>query len=168
MKLKQKMLLGLGIPLLVTFLVMGFAIYSMASSALHDSTQATLAETSQHYAYQIEELVSANVAVVDAVGKTWEGALPQGAEMQIAVNGLAKSKGMLSFYFGRPDGTYAASSRMKDGWDPRTRDWYKSAVLADGKPVVSNAYMASSTGKPVITISRAVKKDGQLALPGMD
>ena len=161
MKLKPKMMLGIGIPLFVTFLVMGFAIYTMASSALRDATQGKLNETAQHYAYQIEELVNTNIAVVDSVGKSWEEAMTQGAELQGAVNNLAKSKGMLSFYFGRPDGTYAASNKMKDGWDPRTRDWYKAAVAADGKPVVSDAYKAASSGKPVITISRAVKRNGQ-------
>ena len=162
MKLKPKMMLGIGIPLVLAFLIMGIAIYSMASSALRESTSASLEEMSQHYAHEIDSVVRANVAVVDSVGKIWEGALPVGADMQAEINSLAKSDGMLSFYFGRPDGTYAASNTMRDGWDPRTRDWYKSAVAADGKTVVSEAYMASSSGKPVITISRAVKKNGEI------
>ena len=162
MKLKPKMMLGIGIPLVLAFLIMGIAIYSMASSALRESTSASLEEMSQHYAHEIDSVVRANVAVVDSVGKIWEGALPVGEDMQAEINSLAKSDGMLSFYFGRPDGTYAASNTMRDGWDPRTRDWYKSAVAADGKTVVSEAYMASSSGKPVITISRAVKKNGEI------
>ena len=36
MKLKPKMLLGIGIPLVAAFLIVGFVISSMASSALSE------------------------------------------------------------------------------------------------------------------------------------
>lgn len=50
MKLKPKMLLGIGIPLVAAFLIVGFVISSMASSALSESKQRSMYEMGEHYA----------------------------------------------------------------------------------------------------------------------
>ena len=39
MKLKPKMLMGIGIPLLMVFIIMGVIIYLMASAGLKASTE---------------------------------------------------------------------------------------------------------------------------------
>ncbi len=48
MKLKPKMLLGIGIPLVAAFLIVGFVISSMASSALSESKQRSMYEMGEH------------------------------------------------------------------------------------------------------------------------
>lgn len=65
------------------------------------------------------------------------------------------------YYFGLADGTCVFS----DGWepeeyDPTTRDWYINAMNAE-KPYVSEAYVDATTGKIVVTIARALEKDGK-------
>ncbi len=46
-------------------------------------------------------------------------------------------------------------------YDPLTRGWYKGALETDGV-YISEAYVDATTGKMVITISKAVKKDGKV------
>ena len=50
MKLKPKMLMGIGIPLIVVFIIMGFTIYMMASAALRDTVQIAMNQRANHYA----------------------------------------------------------------------------------------------------------------------
>jgi methyl-accepting chemotaxis protein len=66
------------------------------------------------------------------------------------------------FFIIRPD------NRMPEGFDPRVRDWYKSAQHS-AEPVLTEPYMDVSTGKQVISIVQGVVRDGQpLAVVGGD
>ncbi|WP_034869640.1 methyl-accepting chemotaxis protein [Clostridium lundense] len=47
-------------------------------------------------------------------------------------------------------------------YDPTTRDWYKNSVNAKGKIVYTNPYKDASNGKLVVSISKAVEKNGQV------
>lgn len=59
---------------------------------------------------------------------------------------------------------------MPDDYDCRERDWYKKAASKRGEAVWSDPYMdAGDIGGIVVTVSRAVEKDGELVgAVGMD
>jgi methyl-accepting chemotaxis protein len=66
------------------------------------------------------------------------------------------------FFIIRPD------NRMPEGFDPRVRDWYKSAQRS-AEPVLTEPYTDVSTGKTVISIVQGVVRDGRpLAVVGGD
>ena len=65
MKLKPKMLLSIGIPLVAVFLIVGFAISTMASSALSESKQKSMYEMGEHYANAIDKIVEMNRVAVE-------------------------------------------------------------------------------------------------------
>ncbi|PJI10308.1 methyl-accepting chemotaxis protein [Clostridium sp. CT7] len=52
--------------------------------------------------------------------------------------------------------------KLPDGFDPTSRDWYKNAVQNTGKDVFSNVYTDAATKKNIISVSKAVYKDGNL------
>ena len=87
MKLKPKMLLGIGIPLVVVFIVMGLIINSMARSALSDISHSYLAELTQHYANRITVAVDADRTAVNTTAINWGEAMPTGESMK---KGLAQ------------------------------------------------------------------------------
>ncbi|MGE7023618.1 methyl-accepting chemotaxis protein [Solibacillus cecembensis] len=65
-------------------------------------------------------------------------------------------------YTGNEDGVYImepAELGLPDGYDARERDWYKQAMERKGEMVISEPYVAASTGEMVITISK-VNVDG--------
>lgn len=83
---------------------------------------------------------------------------------QYLVKLLEMDSDIYCLYMGRPD----KSSVFSDGWDaaaenydPTTRDWYINAVNSE-KAVISAPYTDASTKKIVITISKAVRKNGEL------
>ena len=162
MQLKQKMMLGIGVPLVIVFLIMGFVINSMASSSLSESSLKGLYEMSEHYANQLNTTVRADRMTVRAVALNWSEHMPSEDVLKDTLDKMAKIDGVNAAYIGRPDGTYDSSIKLPDGYDPRTRSWYKDAVANPDTDVLSQAYKSLADGKPVLTISKAIMKNGQL------
>ncbi|WP_245975389.1 methyl-accepting chemotaxis protein [Oceanobacillus chungangensis] len=72
-------------------------------------------------------------------------------------------------YTGNEDGVYImepAELGVPDGYDARERDWYKQAMERKGESVISEPYVAASTGEMVITISKA--NDDGTGVVGID
>ena len=162
MKLKPKMLLGIGIPLVAVFLIVGFAISTMASSALSESKQKSMYEMGEHYANAIDKIVEMNRVAVETATVNWDEAMPEGEALHEALLHMAERPGVVSAYIGRADGSAATSASFRAGYDPRERPWYKEAAAAPDKTIISKPYKAASTGKPVLTISRAIEKNGEI------
>ncbi|MBO4266599.1 MAG: HD domain-containing protein [Lachnospiraceae bacterium] len=47
-----------------------------------------------------------------------------------------------------------------EGYDPTTRDWYKTAVYADGEVVIVKPYVDAQTGSIVITVAKRITSAG--------
>ena len=128
MKLKPKMLMGIGIPLIVVFIIMGFTIYMMASAALRDTVQIAMNQRANHYAAKLDGNVREEISMMETVMMDWSEIMPEGDVLQKAIDHIASRHGVRAAFFGRPDGSYAASKTFAPDWDPRTRPWYKAAV----------------------------------------
>ena len=74
-----------------------------------------------------------------------------------------ESKGIYDYYVGMEDTTcyFGGGWEPAPGeYDPTTRDWYKQSINSDDI-YVSEAYVDAETGRVVITMSTAIKKDGK-------
>ena len=169
MKLKPKMLSGVGVPLLVVFIVMGVIIYLMASAGLKAATEVGMEQRANRYAEEIDGNIREQAALVSALSVSWSAGMPVGADLQAAVDELGRCNGVYGFLVGRPDGSYTTSQEMPAGYDPRTRDWYKNAASSDGV-VFSDVYKNAADGAIIVTLSKAVRgHDGELvAVIGTD
>ena len=159
MKLKGKMLTGIGVPLLIVFVVMGFVINTMATDALSTSKQRSMSELGSRYANAIITIVESSRVAVNTTVMNWTQSMPEGAAMQDSVREIAKIDGVDSAVFGNADGSYVASSPLGAGYDPRTRAWYKEAAAQPGKLIISKPFK-SVKGDPVISLSRAIVQNG--------
>ena len=162
MRLKPKMMLEIGVPLCVTFLIMGVVIYWIAAGALREMTTMALRETAQHYAAEIEGLVNEDRAVLETVGKSWDETLPPPADIQNDVRLFAKSRGLYSFFVGFPNHTFitSLSAPMPAGFDPTTQDWYQAA-LNTSDVLFSGIRKTAFDNKNLISLSRAIHSNGQ-------
>mgnify|MGYP000938347404 CR=1 FL=1 len=161
MKLKPKMLLSIGVPLIIVFAVMGVIIYLLASDGLRTSRLIAMTERSGHNAAVIDGNLSGKSEMLEAIAMSWADNMPEGKALQDAVSHLGGREGVQSFYIGKPDGSYAASQSLPAGYDPRTRDWYKNAAASD-KVEISPVYPTASDHTNVVTLSRAVRRNGEL------
>ena len=168
MKLKPKMLLGIGIPLLVVFIIMGVIIYMMASAGLKAATEVGMEQRASRYAEVIDGNISKDAGLLEALSIGWSEGLPEGEKLQAEVDELGHRDGIHGFLVARPDGSRATSQEYPPTWDPRTRDWYKKAAVSDGV-VFSEVYKNAADGAIIMTVSKAVRKNGELlAVIGAD
>ena len=74
-------------------------------------------------------------------------------------------------YMGTRWGSFVSSWTEEDiqGYDPRTRPWYKNAAEANGKVIITPVYI-STDGSPVAALARAIKdpKGAFLGCMGLD
>ena len=161
MKLKPKMLLSIGVPLIIVFAVMGVIIYMLASDGLRTSRIIAMTERSGHNAAVIDGNLSGKSEMLEAIAMSWADNMPEGEALQDAVSHLGGREGVKSFYIGNPDGSYVSSQSLPAGYDPRTRDWYKNAAASD-KVEISPVYPTASDHTSVVTLSRAVRRNGEL------
>jgi methyl-accepting chemotaxis protein len=72
-----------------------------------------------------------------------------------------------NLFIGTETGAFVSTVPVnKAGYDPRTRPWYQLAMENKGKTVITDPYVAASTGRVVITIARTTK-DGH-GVVGLD
>lgn len=74
-----------------------------------------------------------------------------------------ESKGIFDYYIGMEDTTcyFGGGWEPAPGeYDPTSRDWYKQSINSD-EIYVSEAYVDAETGRVVITMSTAIRKDGK-------
>ncbi len=161
MKLKGKMLTGIGVPLFIVFVVMGFVINTMATDALSASKQRSMMELASRYANAIVTIVESARVAVNTTAMNWEERLPEGTGMQVAVQEMGRLNGVDNAIFGNADGSYVATDTFGAGYDPRTRAWYKDAAAQPGKLIVSKPFK-SVDGVPVISLSRAIVQNGEM------
>lgn len=55
--------------------------------------------------------------------------------------------------FAKSDGSLVATGNIPAGFDPRTRDWYKGAVQANGSVYISPVYIDASTDQAIVSAS---------------
>lgn len=72
---------------------------------------------------------------------------------------LALNKDTLISYVGTEDGVMLRRPYFEydSSYDPRKRDWYKTAINTPGETIVSAPYISASTGELVVTISRQLE-----------
>ena len=168
MKLKPKMLLSIGVPLLIVFVIMGVVIYQMASAGLRLATETSMQSMARQYATLVNAHVESQEAVLQTVALNWTEGLPDEATMQDVLNDLGSRPGVYSFYIGTPGGLNMSSAQRAPGYDSRVRPWYKSAAQSDGLQL-SDVYISATGGKQVLTLSQSIRKGGELlAVVGTD
>ena len=91
----------------------------------------------------------------------------------MALTSKMKGEDILFLYMGHePDGKFSDGFGRKkpDDYDSRVRSWYKDAVKAGGRVVLTDPYADSITGNTVTTMAVAIKDDkgGLLGVVGLD
>ncbi|VFB19198.1 chemotactic transducer PctA [Pseudomonas fragi] len=95
---------------------------------------------------------------------------PEPAQVASLLEQKTLSSTFMSVYFGDSQGgfTIRPDSKMPDGYDPRTRPWYKDAFNSSSSSL-TKPYIDAATGQMVITIAAPVKKGSQtLGVVGAD
>jgi len=137
---------------------------------LHASTEQSMRELGALTTSNIQTWLESRIQLLQSMGQqvAIDG---NGADSLKRIVGLpAYGSNFQLSYFGGQDGvmfSVPAGNRPAD-YDPRARGWYKAATAAQ-QTVVTEPYIAASSGKLVITIASPVQRNGaQLGVAGAD
>ena len=171
MKLKTKMLLWIGAPLIVIFLAMAAFTYWEASSMIEQATEREMRALSAYHAEEISRMVEEPKGILDGLGQVWTTKLPSDKTfIETAANFGARTD---------IDGIYLASVGHdflygneqiipQTEFDPTSRDWYRLAKQNNGVQI-SDVYINKFHNTKVVALSRELRaSDGREAVLGMD
>jgi len=163
MKFSHKILLAAALVVAVAFAC--FILFNdyRQREALRSSTEASMQELGSLTTSNIQTWLESRIQLLQSLAQ------------QIAVDGsgadsLKRSVGLPAYtsnfqlsYFGGQDGvmfSVPAGNRAAD-YDPRARGWYKAANSAQ-QTIVTEPYIAASSGKLVVTVATPVQHQNQM------
>ncbi|WP_230153517.1 methyl-accepting chemotaxis protein [Pseudomonas brassicacearum] len=163
MKFSHKILLAAALVVAVAFAC--FILFNdyRQRQSLHASTETSMQELGSLTSRNIQTWVDGRIQLLQSLAQ------------QIAVDGssadsLKRAVGLPAYtsnfqlsYFGGTDGvmfSVPAGNRAAD-YDPRARGWYKAANSAQ-QTIVTEPYIAASSGKLVITVATPVQRQNQM------
>ena len=162
MKLKGKMLILIGIPILSVIIILTSISYIYSKSLLVKESRETMLAYTEKYASDIETIILSKKTYVDVSAANVSKRQERGALLLDNITDMAKQiTGIADFYVAFDDKTYLSGLGLVPdaGFDPTSRAWYK-AVMGTDKTYVSDPYVAF-TGKLVMAISHGVSYNGK-------
>ncbi|KQO82289.1 methyl-accepting chemotaxis protein [Rhizobium sp. Leaf262] len=142
----------------------GFSIYidGLQRNAANDFVEDKINAAGKQSAQSIANWLNGRVMMTEMVGAAMVPATTQD-KLELALHNDVLAREFKSTYFGEETGTFNnfPSAKMREGYDPRQRPWYQAAVKANST-ILTEPYIAASTGKQVISVALPVKRDGKL------
>ncbi|MCR5417420.1 MAG: response regulator [Lachnospiraceae bacterium] len=151
--------------------LMSFFSYQRAKSSLMTQLQNNYSVAAQKYALELTSWVNTNATIIDTMaaevavnGITYQDYDAFHSYLKRSNDLLNKNGFVYDVYFTYPNNTMVcASDFIADGTVDfvHEREWYTTPALT-GELFYATPYLDSDTNKSIITISKAVYKDGEL------
>ncbi|BAN52772.1 methyl-accepting chemotaxis sensory transducer [Pseudomonas putida] len=170
LRFSHKILLAASLIVILAFSL--FTLYNdyLQRNAIREDLENYLAEMGASTSTNIRNLFDGRIKLVENLAQNIAQA-PTNAETLMGQNALISS--FLTVYLGKVDGGFSVrpDAKMPDGYDPRTRPWYKDGMSAAGA-TLTEPYIDMTTNKMVIGILSKVSSSvgvvgGDLALDGL-
>ena len=168
--LKVKMTVMVVVIILICTVILSIIGYLRAKSILTEETESNCSSAAERYALELDAWIDHNAMIIEtmasdiAVQKICDKSKEDFHKyLEETFNNLNSDGVIYDIYFTDPNSIMVcASDYISDGSVVFTeREWYKKAAET-GKLYYSSPYMDADSGLPVITISKAVKVNGEL------
>ena len=169
MKLRPKLMMGIGVPLLLAFLVLGLVIRAIAINSIETSTATIMRETATRCEMALDDFIGQRVAALDSVGIAWNNKAPSAEDMNAACQEISKADHASVLLYSDPKGVMTTKDGIAEGFDASSRPWFKGAV-ATGKVFMTDPYWSTVGGTGItVTLGRPMMQGKELvAVIGMD
>ena len=169
LRFSHKILLAASLIVIAAFSL--FTLYNdyLQRNAIRDDLDSYLREMGSTTANNIQTWLGGRILLTENLGETL-ALNPEPEYVSRLLEQKALTSSFLAVYFGDTQGAFTIrpDSKMSDGFDPRSRPWYKDALNSNGASL-TEPYFDAVTGQMIISIGTAVKKAGQtLGVVGTD
>lgn len=163
MKLSNKMILFIGLPVLVSTILLIVMSYLSSSNIIFHKTDMLLHYQSQKYGLEIEKFIESKMSLLDSLAHSIESTADSREEaLNLTVGYMNQFNNGYSILIGLEDGEYIDSSGYvpDSSYDPRERPWYLAAIKSSGI-ALSDPYISFPSMKQVVTVSKKIKFAGR-------
>ena len=169
LRFSHKILLAASLIVIAAFSL--FTLYNdyLQRTAIRDDLDSYLREMGSTTANNIQTWLGGRILLTENLGETI-AINPAPDYVAQLLEQKALSSTFMAVYFGDTQGAFTIrpDSKMPDGFDPRSRPWYKDALNSNAASL-TEPYIDAVTGQMIISIGTAVKKGGQtLGVVGTD
>ncbi len=164
MKMKQKLLVLIIIPILLSFAILTFFAFRFSNQILISDGQDLMGNIAEKNAIYISKLINEDITRMEVVAAqfTKSDISDKEATEKMVVDLSKTVKRFESLYIGYPDKTFFYPlAEVPEDFDCTTRSWYKD-VLTRGKTILTKPYL-STDGMTVVTIAAPVMQNGEIA-----
>ena len=168
-ELRPKLMIGIGVPLLLAFLVLGLVIRAIAINSIETSTATIIRETATRCEMALDDFIGQRVATLDSVGIAWNNKTPAPEDMNAACQEISKADHASVLLYSDPKGVMTTKDGIAEGFDASTHPWFKGAV-AMGKIFMTEPYWSTVGGTGItVTLGKPMMQNGSLvAVIGLD
>ncbi|WP_207883877.1 methyl-accepting chemotaxis protein [Pseudomonas sp. 30_B] len=161
LKFSHKILLAASLVVFSAFAL--FTLYNdyLQRNAIRDDLEDYQREMGTVTASNIQNWLSGRILLVESTAQTIaRDSAPDKLAALLEQNTLRSTFNYT--YLGQEDGTFTMrpNDAMPDGYDPRTRPWYKDALAAGGT-TLTEPYIDAATQQLVITIATPARNGGR-------
>ena len=169
MKLRPKLMIGIGVPLLLAFFILGLIIRTIAINSIETSTAAIMRETASRCEMALDDFIKERIARMDSVAIAWNNKTPAPEDMNAAFQAITRADNASVLLYAYPNGVMLTKDGVAAGFDASTRPWFKGAV-ATGKVFMTEPYWSTVGGTGItVTLGKPMIQNGSLvAVIGLD
>jgi methyl-accepting chemotaxis protein len=169
----QVMLIIAAIPIIILGIYSSIAFKNNSLEEFQNSSQ-TLGKL---VIDEIDTIFDSTEVTIDSIksnsNNIFDGSVEDNKNIKTQLEILEKSNSSYKLLFfaanNRDQFLYSKDEGIPENFDYSSREWYKKAIDAKGTAVASNVYTDVVTGGSIVTISKAVIKDGNvLGVIGVD
>ena len=169
LRFSHKILLAASLIVIAAFSLFTFYNDYLQRNAIRNNLDNYLHEMGSVTANNIQTWLGGRILLVENLAQSI-ALNPEPAQIASLLEQKALTSTFMADYFGDNQGgfTIRPDSKMPDGFDPRTRPWFKDASNSSGASL-TEPYIDAVTGQMIISIGTAAKKAGQaLGVVGAD
>ncbi|WP_395015825.1 methyl-accepting chemotaxis protein [Dongia sp.] len=161
LKFIHKILLATSALVIASFVAFTAYIYNDQETRTTSALTGQLKSVGSTTATSIANWLNGRVLMIEALGQTLANDASQPVVDRTVAQAVFKSNFMFTYLGTAADGHFTMSppDTLPEGYDPRTRPWYKDAVAAKAS-TLTEPYEDASTKKLIITVATPVARDG--------
>ena len=165
MKLRSKMSVFIGLPVLLVLLILSVVSYKYSDRLLVNESENSMKMTAGKYGSDIESIISKNTAYIDVISLELGQETNSNERILKTLQYYSKNfPNTLGFFMGFENGEYLDGTDWvpDTSFNHKTREWYKNAIAKDIS-VISKPYLNSIDNSLIVSISKQVKSsDGKI------
>lgn len=163
--IRSKMLLFVLTPVIVFFVLSSLVSYYIADEAVVKYVNSAMVNDSRQRAKDAEIEFERVRGLVLTLSNVLSAPVSDSETEELFKRVHKSASNIDNVCIGYADKRFikSAEGSMPPGYDPTVRGWYKNAVASPDKFLVTNAYVSQTTGKMIVTVAKALVRNGTVA-----